>query len=150
MAQSECGTYPSTATILQSVSPPSSCYIQCCVSCKGVVVDSPTPICFSTTPDHALPSSRFLMEHDRIDEDEADHYKTILEQRDTVNVNWESREPDGWVTSPSRHRLLFWVPRDFRERLLMPGQQLILGVEPLELDLSQFVHGPDWAKCYQA
>ncbi|PSR75085.1 hypothetical protein PHLCEN_2v9333, partial [Hermanssonia centrifuga] len=112
---------------------------------------SPTPICFSTTPEHALPSSRLLIQHDCIaNEDEADHYKTILEQRDTVNVNWELGEPDGWVTSPSRHRLLFWVPRDFRKRLLMPGQQLLLGDEPLELDLSQSVHGPDWAKCYQA
>ncbi|PSR83714.1 hypothetical protein PHLCEN_2v5646 [Hermanssonia centrifuga] len=117
---------------------------------QRVVVDSPTPICFSTTPDHALPSSRFLMEHDPIASYQEDEYKTILEQRDTVNVNWGLREQDGWVTSPSRHRLLFWVPPDFRDRLLMPGQQLVLGVEPLELDVSQFVHGSDWAKCYQA
>ncbi len=80
------------------------------------------------------------MEHDPVAK-----YKTILEQRDIISVS-----RDGWVTSPSGDRLLFWVPPEFRERLLMPGQQLLLGVEPLELDLSRFVHGPDWMNCYQS
>ncbi len=88
------------------------------------------------------------MEYDPIGEHQ-DRNGMILEQRATVRVWVYQPDLEGWVVSPSRCRLLFWVPPEFRERLLMSGQQLVLGVEHLELDLSQFVHGPDWAECYQ-
>ncbi len=83
--------------------------------------------------------------------DHKDHHTMILEQGDSVTVWNEESNLEGWVTmaSPSGRRLLFWVPSEFRERLLMPKQQLVFGVEPVELVLSQFAHGPDWAKCYQ-
>lgn len=63
---------------------------------------------------------------------------------------------DGWVMFfvDDKERLLFWVPAEQRSTLKVPKLEYIAGLagthEHTELDLSQFVHGAEWMKCYRA
>ena len=45
-------------------------------------------------------------------------------------------------------RLLFWVPVEQRDALVIPLRKVVLGSDAGDIDLSSFVHGPDWASCY--
>jgi WD40 repeat protein len=56
----------------------------------------------------------------------------------------------GWVNSQydtSHGAHLFWVPIPCRE-MLCGLETLVLGKRSTQLDLSQFVHGKSWTKCY--
>lgn len=57
---------------------------------------------------------------------------------------------DGWavIARVDEDQLLFWVPVEQRDMLILPVRKTILGGKPSELDLSSFAHGPDWAHCY--
>ncbi|KAJ6597501.1 WD40-repeat-containing domain protein [Mycena vulgaris] len=53
----------------------------------------------------------------------------------------------GWITGEG-DELLFWVPPENRAGLWLPDTLAIIGAQPTILDLSRFVHGDSWAKCY--
>jgi hypothetical protein len=62
-------------------------------------------------------------------------------------TNTSTIDEGGWVLGPSRE-LLFWVPVAYRKCLYKPSNTLVIGKNALELDLSQFAHGPVWQDCY--
>ncbi|KAF7798736.1 hypothetical protein EIP86_009961 [Pleurotus ostreatoroseus] len=57
---------------------------------------------------------------------------------------------DGWVVVArvDEDQLLFWVPVEQRDMLILPVRKTVLGGEPNELDLSRFVHGTKWSQCH--
>lgn len=57
-----------------------------------------------------------------------------------------SRLENGWMQN-SPTELLFWVPPAYRAELWRPFSTLVIGQQSARLDLSQFVHGDDWARC---
>ncbi|KAJ7108211.1 hypothetical protein C8R44DRAFT_884977 [Mycena epipterygia] len=57
------------------------------------------------------------------------------------------RIDDGWVLN-SAGQLMFWVPPWLREGLYLPHNALVICRKgTTKLDLSRFVHGPEWQKC---
>ncbi|KAH9946527.1 hypothetical protein B0H21DRAFT_693525 [Amylocystis lapponica] len=55
----------------------------------------------------------------------------------------------GWMKG--RHgELLFWVPSHHRQELLWPRNTTVIGVPGAGLDMSHFVHGSSWHKCYKS
>ncbi|KAF7984957.1 hypothetical protein HWV62_9895 [Athelia sp. TMB] len=59
-----------------------------------------------------------------------------------------SRLENGWMQN-SPTELLFWVPPAYRAPLWRPYNVLVLGQQPVRLDLGRFVHGSDWVRCYE-
>ncbi|KIJ30650.1 hypothetical protein M422DRAFT_186841 [Sphaerobolus stellatus SS14] len=54
----------------------------------------------------------------------------------------------GWVTSPLyTSEYLFWVPPRYRSLLWTPGTVMIFSPSSIQLDLSNFVYGDQWASC---
>jgi hypothetical protein len=53
----------------------------------------------------------------------------------------------GWILGPSKE-LILWIPVHHRAGLWRPRNTTIIGVQPTELDLSQFHHGTAWVQCY--
>ncbi|KIJ30644.1 hypothetical protein M422DRAFT_267794 [Sphaerobolus stellatus SS14] len=54
----------------------------------------------------------------------------------------------GWVTSPLHTSVyLFWVPPRYRPLLWTPGTAMIFHPNSFQLDLSNFMHGDQWARC---
>ncbi|KAJ7131895.1 WD40-repeat-containing domain protein [Mycena crocata] len=60
-----------------------------------------------------------------------------------------SIDEHGWMKGEGGE-LLFWVPPENRAGLWMPDTLAIIAAQPTALDLSHFVHGDSWTKCYQA
>ncbi|KZP10151.1 hypothetical protein FIBSPDRAFT_991546 [Athelia psychrophila] len=54
---------------------------------------------------------------------------------------------DGWMQN-SPTELLFWVPPAYRTGLWRPNSTVVIGRHATRLDLTQFVHGRDWARCH--
>ncbi|KAJ7106811.1 hypothetical protein C8R43DRAFT_1164303 [Mycena crocata] len=55
---------------------------------------------------------------------------------------------DGWLSSgPSQ--LLFWLPTIHRRGFWMPQNTLVIGRQQTRFSYDNFVHGEDWARCYQ-
>ncbi|KZP08560.1 WD40 repeat-like protein [Athelia psychrophila] len=61
--------------------------------------------------------------------------------------NSSSRLLDGWMQN-SPTELLFWVPPAYRTGLWRPNSTVVIGRHATRLDLTQFVHGRDWARCH--
>ncbi|KZS94298.1 hypothetical protein SISNIDRAFT_494845 [Sistotremastrum niveocremeum HHB9708] len=57
---------------------------------------------------------------------------------------------DGWVydTGPDKSRL-FWVPERFRPGFVWSDKHRVIGVPETRVDISDFVHGKDWTKCWK-
>ncbi|KAJ7654051.1 hypothetical protein DFH06DRAFT_994143 [Mycena polygramma] len=54
----------------------------------------------------------------------------------------------GW-TKNETGALMFWVPPALRESLYFPPGTLAISARgTTKLDLSRFVHGTEWAKCF--
>ena len=45
-------------------------------------------------------------------------------------------------------KFLFWVPREYRDQLILPYRRTIIGGNPIEVNMSKFVYGDDWTGCY--
>jgi WD40 repeat protein len=65
-------------------------------------------------------------------------------QRSVIGRGWVSLNP----TSAEKAKVLIWVPLPNREGICAIETLLILNRRTARLDLSQFVHGKDWAQCY--
>ena len=56
---------------------------------------------------------------------------------------------DGWLYGTDSS-LLLWIPPDYQSRLMFPHMQILISKHtPISLDLSNFVHGKDWVKCFK-
>ncbi|KZT39376.1 hypothetical protein SISSUDRAFT_1045687 [Sistotremastrum suecicum HHB10207 ss-3] len=57
---------------------------------------------------------------------------------------------DGWVydTGPDESRL-FWVPERFRPGFVWSDRHRVIGYPETRVDISDFVHGKDWTKCWK-
>ncbi|KAJ7653603.1 hypothetical protein DFH06DRAFT_1204133, partial [Mycena polygramma] len=54
----------------------------------------------------------------------------------------------GW-TKNAAGGLVFWVPPWLREGLYLPHNTLVISAKgTTKLDLSRFVHGTEWTKCF--
>ncbi|KAF7970641.1 hypothetical protein HWV62_23370 [Athelia sp. TMB] len=60
----------------------------------------------------------------------------------------DSRLEHGWMRNRNGG-LLFWVPPEHREGLFWPHTTQVISILPTRLDLEDFVHGEDWAQCYE-
>ncbi|KZS94302.1 WD40 repeat-like protein [Sistotremastrum niveocremeum HHB9708] len=68
-----------------------------------------------------------------------------------AGTDWFSNDPwDGWVydTGPNESRL-FWVPERFRPGFVWSDRHRVIGVPETRVDISDFVHGKDWTKCWK-
>ena len=64
------------------------------------------------------------------------------------NRIYKAMTHDGWIVGPGSE-LLFWVPAAYRDKLWPDSRlQIVIGKQPVQLDLSQFVHGTSWHECY--
>jgi hypothetical protein len=61
----------------------------------------------------------------------------------------EARMENGWATGENGE-LLFWVPKDHRERLFWPQNIAVIGGTgiPTQLDLTRFRYGKKWTECF--
>ena len=65
------------------------------------------------------------------------------------NRIYKRMNSDGWIVGPASE-LLFWVPTAYRDRLWPDSRlQFSIGMQFIQLDLSQFVHGTSWHECYR-
>ena len=92
------------------------------------------PICFSSSPAHALCDAQSLfIDVSDIQED----------SRDLVHL-----QNDGWIVGPNG-KLLLWVPYLHHSfYFYTPWINLILPKGGAELDLSCMAHGLNWHQCY--
>jgi hypothetical protein len=51
---------------------------------------------------------------------------------------------NGWICG-SKGELVIWIPQIHRASLYRPSNLWIAGGHPTQLDLSRFVHGPNWS-----
>ncbi|KAF5390094.1 hypothetical protein D9757_003876 [Collybiopsis confluens] len=59
-----------------------------------------------------------------------------------------SRKNNGWLHG-SDSSLFLWIPPEYQNVLMMPRMQVLISRgPPCSLDLSNFVHGDNWFKCY--
>ena len=92
------------------------------------------PICFSSSPAHALHDAQSLF----IDVSDVEE-----DCRDLVYL-----QDDGWIVGPNE-KLLLWVPLSYRSfYFYTPWTNLILPKGGPELDLSMMAHGLNWHQCY--
>ncbi|KAI0259339.1 hypothetical protein BC834DRAFT_906899, partial [Gloeopeniophorella convolvens] len=55
-------------------------------------------------------------------------------------------DDDGWICGENGE-LLMWIPEPHRTGLRRPGNVWVVSEHETILDLSRFVHGPDWTQC---
>ncbi|OCH89025.1 WD40 repeat-like protein, partial [Obba rivulosa] len=67
----------------------------------------------------------------------------VGDPRDTFSFDSDS----GWIRGP-REELVLWVPDEYRSTLWWPRSTLIIGRSRVSYDMSRFVHGMEWVKCY--
>ncbi|KAF7967919.1 hypothetical protein HWV62_32533 [Athelia sp. TMB] len=60
----------------------------------------------------------------------------------------DSRLEHGWMRN-RKGGLLFWLPPEHREGLFWPHTATAFSTLPTRLDLEKFVHGENWAQCYE-
>ncbi|EMD30251.1 hypothetical protein CERSUDRAFT_38156, partial [Gelatoporia subvermispora B] len=53
----------------------------------------------------------------------------------------------GWIKGP-RNELIMWAPKDYYHGMMMPRTKVLVGRDRATLDVSRFVHGDRWTKCY--
>ncbi|KAJ7067532.1 hypothetical protein C8F01DRAFT_980324, partial [Mycena amicta] len=54
---------------------------------------------------------------------------------------------DGWVLSQDGD-LLFWLPPAYRPGFCVPLNSHVIAQHEVVLSYENFVHGEDWAQCY--
>ncbi|KAJ7067525.1 hypothetical protein C8F01DRAFT_980532, partial [Mycena amicta] len=54
----------------------------------------------------------------------------------------------GWVLSQDGD-LLFWLPPAYRHGFRMPLNSCVIAQHEVVLSYENFVHGKDWAHCYE-
>ncbi|KAG2066619.1 hypothetical protein BDR04DRAFT_950118, partial [Suillus decipiens] len=84
-------------------------------------------ICFSSNPTHALCSAFSFL------------------QNSPTPASLAPNE-EGWVESPEGH-LLLHIPINFHQSVYIPGDTLVIPINILQLDLSNFAYGTLWSKC---
>ncbi|EMD36351.1 hypothetical protein CERSUDRAFT_124240 [Gelatoporia subvermispora B] len=57
------------------------------------------------------------------------------------------RLDSGWIKGP-RNELIMWAPKDYYHGMMMPRTKVLVGRDRATLDVSRFVHGDRWTKCY--
>ncbi|KIJ42926.1 hypothetical protein M422DRAFT_170420, partial [Sphaerobolus stellatus SS14] len=55
----------------------------------------------------------------------------------------------GWILGPKKE-LILWIPPPYRDKLWLPRCLIVIGLDVVKLDLSEFVHGPFWTECWKA
>jgi WD40 repeat protein len=95
------------------------------------------------------------MDNDTMVPSMGSHVEAIISIGNACDLNCLSADHEGWVCSeylisksPGPTALVFWVPHLSRKGLCGIDTLLILGTHTTRLDLSQFVHGTSWTKCY--
>ena len=64
------------------------------------------------------------------------------------NEGWIGDQNTTWPSaSPHGEQRLFWVPKEYRERVLLPYRRTILRGDPIEIDLERMVYGREWQGC---
>ena len=54
---------------------------------------------------------------------------------------------NGWTTGPNGE-LIFWVPSEYRSHSMLPPCTLLIGGSKVSFDLTEFVHGVEWTRCW--
>ncbi|KAF7364764.1 hypothetical protein MVEN_00346300 [Mycena venus] len=54
---------------------------------------------------------------------------------------------ESWIHGPNQE-LIMWVPPEYRSYLQLPPCSLVIASGKVTVDMSHFVHGTEWAKCY--
>ncbi|KAF7364754.1 hypothetical protein MVEN_00345300 [Mycena venus] len=54
---------------------------------------------------------------------------------------------DSWIRGPNQE-LIMWVPPEYRSYLQLPGRFITIASARVIVDMSCFVHGTEWVKCY--
>ena len=94
-----------------------------------------SPICFSSSTEHALHNAQNLVL------DSVSH--EMKDSRDLVYL-----QDDGWIVGPNK-KLLLWIPFSYHSSFhYTPWTELVIPTGSPELDLSRMAHGSDWCKCY--
>ncbi|KAJ7632072.1 hypothetical protein B0H17DRAFT_1108228 [Mycena rosella] len=73
----------------------------------------------------------------------------------SLKVMFSSQSPlhwnidrDGWISCIPTENLL-WLPAHHRSGLWSPYNTLVIGRHQTKLNFGKFVHGTNWAKCYE-
>lgn len=61
--------------------------------------------------------------------------------------HWGTYHGSGWIVDEAGNNL-FWVPEEFRKSFCCSRTANIIGATPCRVDMSRFVHGNEWTKCY--
>ncbi|KAF7364767.1 hypothetical protein MVEN_00346600 [Mycena venus] len=61
--------------------------------------------------------------------------------------HWIHGPTESWIRGPNQE-LIMWVPREYHSYLQLPPRFIITASDKVILDMSRFVHGTDWVKCY--
>ncbi|KIM45626.1 hypothetical protein M413DRAFT_344802 [Hebeloma cylindrosporum] len=77
-----------------------------------------------------------------VDGHDHDRAKQVVSFTDESVIDGE-----GWILG-SENELLVWIPPIHRMSLHRPSNMWVAGERETRLDLSRFVHGVDWAMCY--
>ncbi|KAJ7674094.1 hypothetical protein B0H17DRAFT_1082638 [Mycena rosella] len=73
--------------------------------------------------------------------------QSILLQSSQSPLHW-TIGGDGWISCiPSEY--LLWLPTNHRSGLWSPCSTLVIGRHQTKLNFGNFVHGTNWAKCYE-
>ncbi|KIJ42165.1 hypothetical protein M422DRAFT_171421, partial [Sphaerobolus stellatus SS14] len=63
-------------------------------------------------------------------------------------ISFSPNKQHGWLLGPN-NELILWIPFSYRDRLWSPHCLVVMGLDAVDLDLSQFVHGPSWTDCWK-
>ncbi|KAJ7653615.1 hypothetical protein DFH06DRAFT_1204243 [Mycena polygramma] len=70
--------------------------------------------------------------------------QTVAAKKELLSFDFHS----GWVKNAAG-ALMFWVPPWLREGLYLPHNTLVISAKgTTKFDLSRFVHGTEWTKCF--
>ncbi|KAJ7455676.1 hypothetical protein B0H11DRAFT_1739667 [Mycena galericulata] len=56
---------------------------------------------------------------------------------------------ESWIRGPNQE-LIMWVPPEYRSYLQLPPHFITIASARVSVDISRFVHGTQWVKCYTA
>ncbi|KAJ7430062.1 hypothetical protein B0H11DRAFT_1608165, partial [Mycena galericulata] len=54
---------------------------------------------------------------------------------------------ESWIRGPNQE-LIMWVPPEYRTYLQLPPRFIVMASARVSVDMSRFVHGTEWVKCY--
>ncbi|KAJ7879760.1 hypothetical protein B0H14DRAFT_2227805, partial [Mycena olivaceomarginata] len=54
---------------------------------------------------------------------------------------------ESWIRGPNQE-LFMWVPPEYRAFVQLPSRFIVIASARVVVDMSRFVHGTDWVKCY--